>query len=84
VPECLPCTLLKGKLYTNKPPIIKDQKENSNQDILPITAHMLRVCDNVEHCIQLCMDTRSDHIQYLIWWDAVPQEMRYFPTSDHH
>ena len=56
---------LKGKVYKNTPRIIKQLKDAIRQEIQAVNIDTLgRVFQNLEKCIQVCLDVKGDHFQH--------------------
>jgi len=57
--------LLKGKLYKNTPPTIKQLKDAIRQEIQAVNIDTLgKLFQNLEKPIQMCLDVKGDQFQH--------------------
>jgi len=60
--------LLKGKVYKNTPRTIEQLKDAIHQEIQAINVDTLgKVFQNLEKCIQVCLDVKGDEFQHRLW-----------------
>jgi len=68
----------KGKVYKNTPRTIEQLKDAIRQEIQAVNVDTLgNVFQNLEKCIQVCLDVKGDQFQHRIWAGPVLYRSRY-------